>query len=57
MKRFALTNQWFCSVFKRHLLVSPQLAWNLDGGDTRKSTRYQVPSTTSRPMENQKNVE
>lgn len=27
-------------MFTRHLLVSPQLAWDLDGGDTK--TTYQV---------------
>ena len=29
----------------RHTKVPAQLAWNLDGGATKKSTRYQAPGT------------
>lgn len=38
---FSLTSQ-LSALFLCHLLVSPQLVWNLDGGNIKKHTRYHI---------------
>ncbi len=45
---------WRAGQVTIHLLVLAQLAWNLNRGDTRKSTRYHYPNLLW--MENQKRM-